>query len=341
MSAAEPLDAFMRRALFDPVHGYYSRKISVVGARGDFSTSASASDLLGKAIAQWLLTASKEQPEVRTIIEVGGGGGSLMACVRKQIGWIKRRRFDFYMVETSAPLREQQQKRLRSHVQWFDHLSEALDSCAGAAFIYHNELLDALPVALVEWNDGSKSWKGVYVETRSAALAKEEYRDPAEDGKLAGFHSLLREWNANRPPPHARQRCELHVGIRGWLDEWAAHWKSGAMLSIDYGDLFPALYHRRPHGTLRAYLLHQRLEGAAIYQNVGRQDITADVNFTDLRDWLTEIGCDEVFYSTQRDFVVGQLGPRARSKSAADQFVLNADGAGSAFKCLAVRRPAR
>ena len=46
-----------------------------------------------------------------------------------------------------------------------------------------------------------------------------------------------------------------------------------------------ALVLRRPHGTVRAYLLQQRLEGPAIYQNPGRQDLTADVNFTDLIQW--------------------------------------------------------
>src|SRR5690606_20096595 len=67
--------------------------------------------------------------------------------------------------------------------------------------------------------------------------------------------------------------------------EWLPSWKSGRMLTIDYGATAETLYHRRPRGTVRAYLLQQRLEGPAIYENVGRQDLTADVNFTDLQNW--------------------------------------------------------
>ena len=31
--------------------------------------------------------------------------------------------------------------------------------------------------------------------------------------------------------------------------------------------------------------MQQRIEGPAIYQNPGRQDLTADVNFSDLIEW--------------------------------------------------------
>jgi SAM-dependent MidA family methyltransferase len=57
------------------------------------------------------------------------------------------------------------------------------------------------------------------------------------------------------------------------------------MLTIHYGAAAETLYQRRPCGTVRAYLLQQRLDGPAIYQNPGRQDLTADVNFTDLQNW--------------------------------------------------------
>jgi SAM-dependent MidA family methyltransferase len=62
-------------------------------------------------------------------------------------------------------------------------------------------------------------------------------------------------------------------------------WKQGEMLTIDYGNTSDQMYLRRPNGSLRAYLLQQRIEGTGIYQNPGLQDITADVNFTDLVEW--------------------------------------------------------
>ena len=107
------------------------------------------------------------------------------------------------------------------------------------------------------------------------------------------------------------------------------------MLTIDYGDDFPALYHRRPRGTLRAYLMQQRLEGVNIFANPGRQDITCDVNFTDVRTWLREHGTTEQSYESQKAFLE-RLAPR--SASMADAWVARGDGAGEAFRCLSVRR---
>eukprot|EP01031_Cornospumella_fuschlensis_P020213 gene20213-24780_t len=72
----------MARALYDPQRGYYTRNIRTVGARGDFSTSATLSPLLGQAIAAWLTEESRLQPQVKHIIEIGPGDGSLHAAMR-------------------------------------------------------------------------------------------------------------------------------------------------------------------------------------------------------------------------------------------------------------------
>jgi SAM-dependent MidA family methyltransferase len=108
------------------------------------------------------------------------------------------------------------------------------------------------------------------------------------------------------------------------------------MLTVDYGDVFPALYHRRPRGTLRAYLLQQRLEGDAIYENPGRQDLTADVNFTDYRHWAGILNWQEVSYGTQAEFIRARTA--RETKSGADSFVMDGEGAGGAFKHVIHRK---
>ena len=312
-AVSEPFPAFMARALFDPEHGYYTRYIRTVGARGDFSTSATLSPSLGVAIAFWLKAESRTQPTICHIIEIGAGDGSLMQNVRKAMNWWKRRQFTFHIVETSPVLRELQQKRLGSKVHWHDTIESALAHAQGHAFIYHNELLDAFPATLVQWQNGQ--WNEVWVP------------ESLHPHQLDASHfSALRHTAFKNG-----QRCELHPSVRDWLQNWAPHWKGGAMLSIDYGDEFPQLYHRRSQGTLRAYLLHQRLTGADIYANPGRQDITADINFTDYRAWLRELGLTEVSYHTLADFL--------RPHAALAQ-LLDADGAGTAFKCCVHRRQA-
>jgi len=312
-AASEPFSAFMARALFDPERGYYTRQIRTVGPRGDFSTSATLSPAFGKAVATWIKTESRLQSNIRHIIEVGAGDGSLMQEVRRQLGWWIRRRFAFHIVETSPVLRKQQQHRLGSGIHWHHDLESALATTEGQAFIYHNELLDAFPATLLQWDAKQQRWLEVWVPE---SLHPHEF-DPAH-------YSVLR---------HAAfahgQRCEIHPSIRDWLAGWTPHWKSGAMLTIDYGGEFPQLYHRRPQGSLRAYLLHQRLTGADIYANPGRQDITADINFTDYRAWLHLSGLEEAACQTLADFLRPHKAPAQ---------LLDADGAGGTFKVHVHRR---
>jgi SAM-dependent MidA family methyltransferase len=311
----------MQRALYDPQRGYYTANIRTVGARGDFSTSATHSALLGRAIARWL---KQSQARIRcsrfSVIEIGGGNGQLMGSVLDALGWWQRRSVQVFMVEASPVLMKLQRERLGTRVKaWFGTVEQALAACAGEAFIVHNELLDAFPIDLVQYHEGA--WREVW-----SANGTEVLRPLTFD---TTHHTVLRTRATEG------QRCELHAAVRQWLNAWLPHWKRGAMLSIDYGDEFPALYHRRPHGTLRGYLMQQRLEGAEVYANPGRQDITCDVNFTDVRAWLNELGTTVLSYETQREFI------QRMSVAQDESFVLDPDGAGGAFRCLAVERTDR
>lgn len=338
MPKEESFAQFMQRALFDPQRGYYSRNVATIGARGDFSTSATLSPLLGKAVSRWLMEQSRAQPVVRTVIEVGGGDGSLMRTVRSALGWWQRRRFDFCMVETSAVLREQQRRQLGGSVRWFDSIQAALDHGSGHALVYHNEFLDALPVTLIQWDASTARWEEVWLVHEADGRIKETLRPLSLAPECRADFAALHQWTGQTPPPSPRQRCELHTGVAQWLAALGAHWKSGAMLCIDYGGTFPALYHRRPNGTLRAYLLHQRLEGSAVYENAGRQDITTDINFTDLRSACARIGCGDFEYETQGNFIRRYLGDTTPGADEAGRFLVSAPGAGDAFQCLTVRR---
>ena len=317
----EPFSSFMRRALYDPERGYYTARIKTVGARGDFSTSATLSPLLGKAIARWLRDESAATG-VRTLIEVGGGDGSLMQAALDGLGWWQRRRFEVFMVDASPVLVQQQKQRLGKKVRaWFPTLPEALAAGEGRALIFHNELLDAFPVDLVQ-GDG-EAWHEVWLR-QEAGQVREELRPLSLD---AGLFSVLRS------APSGRR--ELQGSVHAWLQDWLPQWRAGAMLTIDYGDVLPALYQRRPQGTLRAYLMQQRLTGLEVYLNPGRQDITCDVNFTDVRAWLAAAGMKETLYETQAAFIRQRVAVPSRSR---DAFVIHEQGAGEAFKCLAVRR---
>jgi SAM-dependent MidA family methyltransferase len=108
---------------------------------------------------------------------------------------------------------------------------------------------------------------------------------------------------------------------------------SGSMLTIDYGCEVDSLYHRRLHGSLRAYLMHHRIEGSGIYKNIGRQDLTADINFTDLMTWSASFTCNQQI-KTQREFLL----PFVQKNHRGDAQSIDADGAGSYFQVWTCER---
>lgn len=262
----------MQFALHNPESGYYARRIRGVGIKGDFTTVPMLTNTQGRAVADWLLSESR-LTGIRNLVEIGPGEGRLFQTVYQMIPFLKRRRFRFHLVETSKPLNEIQESTLGARCRWHTHPSEAMEACEGRALIFSNELVDAFPVRRFE--KAEDGWMELGVRISGGRVVEE---------LLLGVNQLPDSSVFSLPHPIG-QRVEVHQSYQEWMSSWLEDWCQGSMLTIDYGDEVDKLYHRRPQGTVRAYLLQQRLEGPDIYQNVGRQDLTSDVNFTDLLKW--------------------------------------------------------
>ena len=50
---------FMRIALYDEKHGYYTQNIRSVGRGGDFSTLATINDTLARSVCSWIRNSGK------------------------------------------------------------------------------------------------------------------------------------------------------------------------------------------------------------------------------------------------------------------------------------------
>jgi SAM-dependent MidA family methyltransferase len=275
----------MEQALFHPTTGYYSRQIRAIGRRGDFTTVPRSSSLLAQAIARWAKKLSSSL-SIHHLIELGPGDASLARDLLRALGPIARSRLQLHLVERSPTLSATQAKALPLARSWprpvlhHNSIHHALDAAAGRALIFSNELADAFPVHRLVWDKHAHAWREIHLAHHRDAL-REVFVTPAPR-LLATPSSQLdpASWPGGAPP-HG-QRIELATPYLDWLSSWLPQLRAGALLTIDYGDTFPNIYHRRPGGTLRAYHHHQRLEGAAIYHRPGRQDITADINFSDL-----------------------------------------------------------
>ncbi len=354
-------ERFMAEALYHPEFGYYTRHIRTVGgSRGDFATSPTLSTLLGKAIACWIRCGAETlgPGSPRHVIEIGGGEGSLMAeviaglegrCGGGWRRWFSRPGYRFHLVEISPRLRERQRetlgRRAGRRVTWHDTIESALEAAGGEALIYSNELVDAFPVIVLRRETatapGEDSWSEVCVAFDPGTGLREVFRPLAEtrpDLDRGDFAALRR---GDAWPPG--QRVELHASYRDWLRTWAPLWKRGAMLTIDYGSACSdEIYQRRPEGSLRAFFRHQRLTGAGIYRLFGKQDLTADVCFSDLETWGEALGWETVTRQSQADFLCEFAGAACGEAARTDRsaaFLFETDGAGEAFQVLSQRKP--
>jgi len=288
-----PFERFMQEALHHPDFGYYSAHIRDVGSGGDFSTSATLGTRLGKAIAAWITNRARSWKWNRIpVIEIGAGGGQLAETVLGHLDLTNRWRTQYTIVESSPVLCRHQKKRLRwKGVRWASSLEEALQRHHGRALIFSNELVDAFPCRLFQKRDGGWSEIGVRISP-DGSLSEIVFDQICSDPWTLPYEDL---------PPG--QRLERHESYRNWLTGWAPFWREGSQLTIDYGDTEERIYERRPSGTLRAYWKHQRLTGSDLYARFGRQDLTADVNFSDLMKWGHSLGWNTACYSSQSEFL--------------------------------------
>jgi SAM-dependent MidA family methyltransferase len=322
-----PVEQFLASALHDPDYGYYRTRGPAPGRTGDFVTMPGLHPVLGRAIAAWIRSRGRHAPP--DVIELGGGDGSLLSGVLRSLGWLGRRARRFHLVESSERMRAAQRAKLARWpgVRWHPTIESALESAGGSALIFSNEFVDAFPCAVLERDcDG---WREVLVGWRSDGVARET--PGAAMRAIRGVNSCcFGPWDGVRPG----QRVEIHAAYAEWLRAWAPRWKVGAMLTIDYGAAFPALYHRRPRGTLRGYFRHTPVHGTDLYQNPGHQDITADVNFTDLVRWGEAAGLRTLGLRNLRSFIREMLGGHCDAGDPVRARLLDTDGAGGAFQVL-------
>ena len=300
----------MEAALYDPKFGYYTTNISTVGRCGDFSTAATLSNDLALAISGWI-NARSTGPQI-SVIELGGGDGSLAKTILAQTGFWERRRWCYQIIEISPKLRDIQRTSLRKYeknVRWQDTITDALDHCDGRALIFSNELVDAFPVIAAAWDGGA--WQEIRVAFERNTGLREVF-EPLESNRL-DTTLLHRTWPAG-------QRVEIHDSYRRWQQSWAPELVDGSVLTIDYGD--------ERQGTLRGYFKQQRIEGGGIYQRFGLQDLTADVNFDDLERWGESLGWKTIDRTSQADWIKLWAG------SSADGRLVDSNDAGRAFQVL-------
>lgn len=311
----------MELALYDEQNGYYTTHIPDIGFRGDFSTAASMSDLPARRLAAHWRSSCRDFGRNLPVIEIGGGNGSMACAFGRAVGFWRRLRLRYYMVDRSAHLRRLQALVGGSMVRVFPDIETALRHAGGRAFIFCNELADAFPARRFCWRSGV--WRELGLSVQRGAICWQDQECPRLPSSGV-FSSWAKEG----------QIVEVHESFHRWLTSWQPFWKCGVFVNIDYGSDCDTLYYRKPHGSLRGYFAHTLLNAEEILTAAGRCDITADVNFSDLEQLARRIPSDRVQLLTQRDYLL----PCANTADEAQRHLLATPGAGDHFRVLITQR---
>lgn len=311
---------FMDLALYDEEAGYYSSNIPGIGFRGDFSTSATMSNLPARRIVNLWRESSKICGRKLPIIEIGGGSGDMAMAIRREFSLWEKMFARYIMVDRSSSLRKLQRLVAGSAVSICDTVEKALKKVNGCAFIFSNELPDAFPARQFVFQNGEWWELGLAVVDGQVIRQADKQPLPAS--------TAFKHWAKEG------QVIEVHDSYHKWYAEWQKYWKAGTMLTIDYGQTVDKLYYRRPAGSLRGYKAHTLLSADELPSMAGMCDITADVNFTDLINLVQGCEGDTVQYLSQRDF----LFPMADLSKPEEKHLVQEGGAGTYFNVLIQRR---
>lgn len=282
---------FMELALYHS-EGYYSED-SRIGARGDYFTSPVLHPVFGAllAVQMQVMWDTLGRPSPFWIVEPGARDGQLATDI---LSFADTRMDEFARalryVETdrsagaTPPDLDPRTSRLRSS-------GIPLDGIVGC--ILSNELFDAFPVHRFRIAGGQV--EEMYVSIGAEGDFREEFGPPSTDRIAERLSTLPRKLPDGF-------RGEINLGIGDWLDDAASSLDRGYVLTIDYGYESDELYSdARARGTLQTYYKH--VDGSSPYQRVGRQDMTAHVDFSALIAEGLNTGLRPVFLTTQAEFL--------------------------------------
>ncbi len=253
-------------------------------------------------------------PATFTVFEAAAGSGRLCADI---LAYLRDQEPDFYhllrYVQQDPSLRgdDGRQRLLSAGVpeEKIEIATALPDNAAIEGCIISNELLDALPFDRVRMRDGR-----LY-----------ELRVGLEDGSFVDIETeasaSIRDYFAAVGLTGPGEGCEAELCIEAapWVMRAASALSRGYLLTLDYGYEATDLYASwRKRGTMLTFYRHTSEDDP--YARIGRQDITASVDFTTVRRAGEAAGLTTVAQATQAEYLAALgIGDALAQPPAADR----------------------
>jgi SAM-dependent MidA family methyltransferase len=289
-------DEYMDLALYHREHGYYSSDEPRYGRGGDFLTAPTASEWYARVLARFLRRVACEHGPVR-FVDLASGDGELVTSLLDSFGPHAARSIaEIISVERSPAMRARQTRELPMTsvgVRIVESLTDG-DASSLPTVLHASELYDALGVARVVGGTEGVEELTVAVGDGRLAWRRRPLRDQVE--AYLARHQIeldrgqIAEVNLGAEPRHT----ELLSAIA----------ETGLSLVLDYGYEARRLYDPRGRrgGSLTTFHRHEL--GRDPLVSPGEVDLTAHINWDDLRAAAEAAGWLEVGLWPLAEFLV-------------------------------------
>ncbi|WP_176547378.1 SAM-dependent methyltransferase [Bacillus sp. AFS053548] len=314
-------EQFISLVLYDHEKGYYQMANEKIGRKGDFYTTSSVGTVYGEVIAATFCRFVKNNLIEPFFVEVGGGNGRFAAaflsyCEKKEPEIYHN--LTYYIIDASQYHHKLQIELLANHLncKYFLNILEIEQINSG--MVFSNELFDALPVRVVEFNQNE--WHEVVIVIDGQNNLKENLVK-IQDSEISDFLSRYNFVGKNG------QRIEIPVGMEKVYDLLQSKISKGIILTVDYG--FTREEWDAPHrikGSLRGYYKHEMKSN--ILEHLGHMDITTHIHWDELKKFGLQNHIENLYFSNQRDAILdfgilNWLIPHAQSNPFSSEYKQN------------------
>ena len=281
------LDKFIEWALYDKNSGYYMKK-NPFGKEGDFITAPNITRLFSEIIAIWIITfwKSLDSPKKFNLIELGAGNGEMMRVITETLKNFPEcfGACSFMIHEKSNFLIKQQKKNLNSEkVLWIKDIKKINSN---PTLYLANEFFDAIPIKQFFKQEDDWFERFVEIKNKKKAEFKKQKIDIKKLEKILKFEISKNQNVIEYSPETFKYLKDICKVIKK---------NKGGILIIDYGYLNPKMQE-----TLQAIKNHKY---SNILENIGDSDITYNINFNILKNFINQFHDLNSIITTQKKFL--------------------------------------
>ncbi len=292
-----PLDKFIDICLYDKKKGYYINR-NPFGQNGDFTTAPNISRLFSEMISIWIISYWQNlgSPKKFNLIELGAGNGEMMKIIIETF-----KRFpNFYnscniFIHEKSPnlIREQKKKIKNRNILWIENFKKIKNF---PSLFLANEFFDSLPIK--QFLKKKNLWFEKFVDIsdikKNKFLDKKVNINPIE--KKLGFKFSTNQNFIEYSPTGFKYLKNIIKIINK---------HNGGLLIIDYG------YNSKKMKNTLQSIYKKRFSN--VLENIGKSDITYNINFNLIKNFLKKYKEINTKITTQRKFLIN-LGIQKRAE---------------------------